>query len=225
MKFFLAVLLACSVGMPKANAQHEAKIGGSSVTAVHAIDGTHEAVAEANIEGTYEHVINEHTSVLISGTYIQSYHLNFDYSGFRMTPQFRYYFRPGDDNAKGFFASAFLSYRYTKGVINFSIPTFSFPFFLEEETFEYEQTTNSTGIGIGTGYKFAFDSGFVFEVLAGYGCYFMHSLSTLTYASIDDIGDIGDRSFVTLTLNNFRFAFNIGWRFGGAFRNKKNENR
>ncbi len=221
MKFFAPVLLACSVGMPKANAQHDVKVGASLLTvAVYAIDGTYGAVLEGNVEGTYEYVISENMGVLISGTYIKSSHEYLDYSGFRMTPQFRYYFRPGDDNARGFFVSGFLSYRYTKGLVNFSIPTFSFPFFLEEETFVFEQTTNSVGIGISTGYKFTFDSGFIFEVLAGYGYYYMDSSSILTYASTDGIGNIGDRSFSTLTLNNFQLAFNIGWRFGGEFRNE-----
>ncbi len=213
MKFFMAVLLACSVGMPKANAQHDVKVGGLLARAIEVFEGNNLSINEIHVEGTYEYVINEHTSVLISGTYIQSSHLNFDYSGFRITPQFRYYFRPGDHHARGFFAGTFLSYRDTKGVA-----TVSFPFLLGEKIFEFKETTNSTGIGILTGYKFAFDSGFVFEVLAGYGCYLMYKASILTYNSTDGIDD---HSSTTLALHNFRFAFNIGWRFGDESQKKE----
>ncbi len=225
MKFFMAVLLACSPGMPKANAQHDVKVGGSSAVAIEVFEFDVFAIDEVHFGGTYEYVIRKNMGVLISGTYIQSYHLNFDYSGFRIMPQFRYYFWPGDHNATGFFAGVFLCYRNTKGSVIVSSPTF----FLPPRTtgFVFEETTNSAGIGISTGYKFAFDSGFVFEVLAGYGRYLMYKSSILTDRSdaTDGIYDIGDRVSGTLALNNFRFAFNIGWRFGGAFRNKKNENR
>ncbi len=225
MKFFLAVLLACSVGMPRTNAQHDVKVSGSLAGAAYVIDtylalrtGNDFLMYEGHVIGTYEYVIRKNMGVLISGTYVQfieshDYYagvVDLDYSGFRITPEFRCYFRPGDHNATGFFAGAFLTYRNTRESIISEI------YSIEIIINEFRQTAHNVGAGITAGFKFVANSGFIFEVAAGYGHHFMNSRQYLTNSDPDP---------AVLPINNFGLALNIGWRFGDESRSKENEDR
>ncbi len=215
MKFFATVLLAYFAGMPRANAQHDVKVSSSFGGAFHLIERNNHEISEGHVGGNYEYVINEHMGVLISGTYIRSFessdYPDIDYSGFRMMPEFRCYFRPGDHNARGFFAGAFLTYRNTRGSILSRVSSM--------DTLEFKQTTHNVGVGITAGFKFVANSGFIFEVAAGYGHHFMSSQQSLINSNPDYYGP------TALPLNNFGYVFNIGWRFGDESRNKDNEDR
>ncbi len=183
MKFFAVALVVCTIGMSKVNAQHEAK-----ANILGAIFNQFEA--------SYEYILDENMGILISGAYIQNpgSFISYDYSGFSVTPEFRYYFNPKNEDATGFFASGYLRYRNTK-----------------TELLDIKWTTNGMGVGFTLGYKFVTDFGLVLEAGLGYGRYVINNRTFDTGDDEDD--EVLEEFYAGLPSYIFRSIVNVGYRF------------
>lgn len=193
LKLSLLSLMLFGLFQPKATAQHELK-----TNVLGLLFGSY---------GLQYEYVTEEMGFLLGATYFNSSSLSGDineYSSFVITPEFRYYFNP-DEDASGFFASAYFRFRSATGE--------NWASFSDDQGTIQVSDMKNTGMALGftTGYKWVTRSGLVFESFFGLGRYFVNNY---TYDP-----DIPDNVLNTLFLDDlpafdFRFGLAVGYRIG-----------
>ena len=117
-----------------------------------------------------------------------------EYIGFLVTPEFRYYFNPKNEDATGFFASGYLRYRNMKVNVELGHPLVD----LYDPMPGYKESSNGLGIGLTIGYKFVTDFGLVLELGGGYGHFVIEK---------------GNVDASRLIPGDPRYFLNVGYRF------------
>lgn len=112
------------------------------------------------------------------------------YTGWNVTPEFRFYFSP-DDDCEGFFAGPYLKYRSIKYTDDFQDDDF---------------TNSGLALGLNMGRKWVADAGFIFELNLGVGKFLMNNYTFTENDSYEDISDY-------LPDIDIRVGLSIGWRF------------
>ena len=116
-----------------------------------------EAVASANIEISYEYILNKYSGVGASLT-IGLDNEDFANLRFAFTPFYRqYFFNKKDFGARGFFVEGFAQYSVFESLGN----TFN--------TSDNEDTFSAFGLGFAVGQKWVSKNGFIFEISLGIG--------------------------------------------------------
>lgn len=158
---------------------------------------------------SYEHVLNDNMGIVGQFTYFTPpSSFSYEYQAIGIAPEFRYYFAPkrGGDR---FFAAGYMRYRNTNAdnyttVENNGVST------------SISQQTNGLAIGVNTGSKWVTNSGFLFEISAGFGRYLIDEASYSNGYDPDAdnsglgvvIGAVDD-----LPKWDIRLAITVGWRF------------
>jgi hypothetical protein len=113
-----------------------------------------------------------------------------EYESFSLTPYYRqYFFSKEDYGAKGFYAEGFVKFYTFDSVETFSLPNGN-PSFNSESLFE-------TAVGVGIGWKWVSDSGFLIDL--GFGLGRNLGLADDPFENNDDL--------------QIRGGLNFGWRF------------
>ncbi len=125
------------------------------------------------------------------------------YSSISITPEFRYYFNP-DEDASGFFASAYLRYRSATGDDWYTWTD------INGNTVVSDLKNNGMALGVSTGYKWVTRSGLVFETFFGLGRYLFDNYSYDPEIEENVLLDAIDN----LPSFDVRFGFAVGYRIG-----------
>lgn len=192
LKLTVLSLLVLTFTQFKTSAQHELK-----TNAIGLIVGSY---------GLQYEYVTEEMGFLLGVTYFNSGSLLGGdlntYSSIAITPEFRYYFNP-DEDASGFFASAYLRYRSATGEDWYTWTD-------DNGNLVMSDLKNSgMALGFSTGYKWVTRSGLVFETFFGLGRYLFDNYSYDPEID-DELLDVVD----DLPSFDVRFGFAVGYRFG-----------
>ena len=127
------------------------------------------------------------------------------YTGFNISPEFRFYFNP-DDDAEGAYAGAYLKYRTATGDGNW---------YYDPQGILQTTSRTNTGLAFGImgGKKWVADVGFIFETYFGIGKYIMQNTKygTPDYEAYHD--QFTTFELIGLSSIDLRIGLGLGWRF------------
>jgi hypothetical protein len=168
-----------------------------------------------NYSAGYEYIINDEISAGISTNFAKGSWLlqamngidgsSTTYSGFSITPEFRYYTNPDFGADKRYFG-AYLIY---EGVSWGDLTVYDYD---NSNTITYDMSNTGIGIGIIGGQKWVTNSGIYFESLLGFGR-FMSSNITISDTRANEIINLAEYDFISGW--DLRFQIGIGYRIGG----------
>ncbi len=180
----------------------------SSVQAQHDVNINAIGLFFKNYGLGYEYVINDEMGAgasfnYVNGLWFGDLGTDISYSSFNIAPEFRFYFNPSD-GADGFYFGGYAKYQTSTWGGNTGYDS-------NNNAVKYDYTFNGLALGMQTGKKWVTNSGFYFETLFGMGRFLTTSWSS-TNPNFNPSDDFENSSWYTW---DFRFALNIGWRFGG----------
>ena len=135
---------------------------------------------------------------------------DYDWTGFRFTPEFRFYFNP-ERGIDGFYAGPYLRYRQRTAEGDIAIYNDETQMF-EEESFKRDAT--AIGLGINIGRKWTSERGFFFEPNFGLGRFVSNDVKYDNSRVEEYLEEEEDAISNNINLD-IRFGLNVGWRFGG----------